>query len=231
MAYSDVVLSDNPMAYFRLNETSGTAAVDSTGLNANGTYGGTAPPTLDQLALLSGDPAKAPLFSGNSLMTVPHHVRLNGSSGFSIEFWARYTALPALSTTWTPVTKFSTAYELSVFNSAGNVRHYLNTSGVGASVTGGAVLAADTTYHVVGVWDEDRKYIWVNGVLQASAVATGTLGVNTGNVRLGLALEGYIGEFAFYNVPLSPERVWTHWSVGKELLGGANIKAPMRKVA
>ncbi len=38
MAYKDLVLEDAPVGYWRLNETSGTTAVDSSGNNRNGTY-------------------------------------------------------------------------------------------------------------------------------------------------------------------------------------------------
>src|SRR5215831_14920886 len=64
-AYSSAVLADHPVAYYRLGETSGTTAVDSSGNGSNGTYvGGVA---LGQPgALLPGDTDPAAGFNGSS---------------------------------------------------------------------------------------------------------------------------------------------------------------------
>jgi hypothetical protein len=40
LSYPDVVGSDNPLAYYRLNEASGTTAADSSGNGHTATYGG-----------------------------------------------------------------------------------------------------------------------------------------------------------------------------------------------
>ena len=61
MAYADVVNSLNPVAYWRLGESSGTVAVDETG-NYNGTYVGS--PTLGVDGLLLGDTNTAVSFDG-----------------------------------------------------------------------------------------------------------------------------------------------------------------------
>src|SRR5438128_2699447 len=53
-AYSDAVLADTPVAYWRLGEATGsTIAVDQTANHNNGTYVGS--PTLGQLGAINGD--------------------------------------------------------------------------------------------------------------------------------------------------------------------------------
>ncbi len=62
-AYSEEVLADSPMLYWRLGETSGSTAEDSSTNNRDGTYDG---PTLGVTGLLVGDADKAASFNTNA---------------------------------------------------------------------------------------------------------------------------------------------------------------------
>ena len=77
--YGSAVMQDQPLAYWRLGESSGTLAADFSGNTRDGNYNGGV--TLGQPGAVSGDPDTASLF--------------NGSSGY-----VTASALPALST-WT----------------------------------------------------------------------------------------------------------------------------------
>ena len=82
--YYDEVMDDSPVAYWRLNESSGTAVYDSAGSH-NGTRSGTV--TLGQAGALAGDPDTAMGFGGGHVV-VPYAADLDGNT-FSIECWAK----------------------------------------------------------------------------------------------------------------------------------------------
>jgi hypothetical protein len=87
--YRDAVLTDSPLAYWRLDETGGTVAVDQVG-RFNGDYVNA--PTLGVPGALR-EPGTAVFFGGAtdalSIADTPD-LRLNGS--WTIEFWAKLTA-------------------------------------------------------------------------------------------------------------------------------------------
>jgi hypothetical protein len=102
--YPEVVLSDSPIAYWRLGEATGTIAIDSAGSN-DGMYFNQ--PTLGVTGALSSDPDTAVFLSQTTdYVDVPDTpaLRLNGS--WSIELWMQMTALAAGSFP-TPISKGS----------------------------------------------------------------------------------------------------------------------------
>ena len=58
-SYAEAILADSPSHYYRLNETSGTVAADSSGFDRHGTYNGA---TLGQTGALAVEPDPAVLF-------------------------------------------------------------------------------------------------------------------------------------------------------------------------
>ncbi len=75
-SYSATVLQDSPLAYWRLGETSGTTAADSSGANRSGSY--LASPSLNQPGALVGDTNRSVGFNGSSqYVNVPYLAALN----------------------------------------------------------------------------------------------------------------------------------------------------------
>jgi len=79
--YSAAVLADAPLAYYRLNETSGTVCADSSGHGKTGTYP-TSGVTLG-VAGLTNDGDKACQFAGSSDIVLP--VTLQGAANVTLE--------------------------------------------------------------------------------------------------------------------------------------------------
>lgn len=80
MTLAAEITADTPVAWWRLDETSGTSAADSAGTNT-GTYTGS--PTLNQTGLAPSDtPNRAVLFNNSTLqyVQVPHAAALNAAS-------------------------------------------------------------------------------------------------------------------------------------------------------
>ena len=91
MSLSSTILALNPIAYWKLDETSGTTAINygTLGTAANGTYSGA---TLGQVAAPGG--GLAPLFDGaNDLLNI-YSVALqgafNGATGSALIFGMVY---------------------------------------------------------------------------------------------------------------------------------------------
>ena len=93
--YSTVVQGSGPAGYWRLGDTSTTAA-DASGNGRNGTYSGQT--TVGAAGAVTGDTNTAVVFgtsSGVATVADAAALRLNGS--FSIELWAK---MGAFANTW-----------------------------------------------------------------------------------------------------------------------------------
>ena len=95
-AYRSVVIADEPSAYWRLGETSGTVAVNAIGA-PNGEYrGGVA---LGQPGALSTDSNAAAGFDGvNDTVRMPDAAALDPTGSLSIEAWVRPTSTATAAT-------------------------------------------------------------------------------------------------------------------------------------
>ncbi len=90
MAYRDLVLSRNPVAYWRLGETAGPTAHDETHNGHDGTYVGN--PTFGQPGAIQGDPDSAVQFHGADYVEIPDSIDFSQSTsqqGLTIEVWLR----------------------------------------------------------------------------------------------------------------------------------------------
>ena len=84
--YSTTVLADNPKAYYRMDEGSGTIAHDSTTNHYDATLTGSF--TLNQTGAITGDTNTAILFStARSALNLPYTLNYTTFTALSIEFW------------------------------------------------------------------------------------------------------------------------------------------------
>lgn len=224
--YSLVVLEDAPLLYWRLGESVGTTAVDSSGASRSGTYAGS--PTLgatgytrdgdtavtfdgidDQVSRAS-DPAlmfpgsftlegvfKSADFSASSTPRILSKEAVNGADGYNVQ-----AAL-----TGTRPTLF--------FRTVG----MLNPADSNPNMISAMTLDLNVRYHFACVWDGTTKYMYINGVLDTSYATTGTtLTTNTAAFVLantasgGRIFKGDIDEVALYATALSPQRIATHYA-------------------
>ena len=97
--YTTEVLADSPYLYWKLDETSGTTATDSSGNSRSGTY--TNSPTLNQTALINE--GKSVDFDGTNdycKYTLPS----NFTGSFTMECWINsdtYASYPGVFGAWT----------------------------------------------------------------------------------------------------------------------------------
>ena len=89
--YSGTILADQPLAYYPLNDTSGTVAVDSSGNGLNATYVGGV--QLGQPGALPFDPGTAVTLDGSTGYVQLPTLSNAFTNGFSAELWADPTSV------------------------------------------------------------------------------------------------------------------------------------------
>ncbi|HEX5591491.1 MAG TPA: LamG domain-containing protein, partial [Candidatus Limnocylindrales bacterium] len=211
-SYLDAVLADNPLAYWRLGEASGTLADDAVG-SANGTYTGGF--TLGQPGALTGDPNTAVLLNGTTGYVRAPQLSLPGT--ITLEAWARPTAYPgdsALVGQWNGASG-SMLYVTSDFG--GRVHMWVN----GASIFAPAPPVG-AWHHYVGTYDGTNARIYIDGALAAGptplagplTTAPRFFEMGTYNNGGGGKFNGRIDEVAVYSSALSASRIQAHYLIG-----------------
>ena len=87
-AYRNVVLTDKPVAFWPLNETSGTVAADISGHDFNGTYTGGI--TLADIAGIPGAGGNAPVFDGSSGYVTGSQLLTASTINVTLEAWVNF---------------------------------------------------------------------------------------------------------------------------------------------
>jgi glucose/arabinose dehydrogenase/PKD repeat protein len=231
-SYSQVVLADNPVAYWRLGEASGTNLVDQIG-NHGGTYVGS--PTLGAPGAITGDANTSVTFNGSSNVygqatgwtTIP-------APPITIEAWIKWNG-----TTWPTNTSI-----LGWFDQPGTRAARFWVTGNGTDninlrigfETGNANwnwVGENTSWHqLVGTHDGTNARLYFDGVLVAGptpvpfsgGASAHPLWIGNGS-DLGTAdasWPGGIDEAAVYNQALSAAQVQAHYAAGVNGQGGGD---------
>ena len=96
LPYSPVVQGDSPTAYYKLDEITGTAAVDSSGNLRNGTYPASGVTKGSTDTPIVSEAGTSVTFAGvaGAHVTVPYLTALNPGGSFTVEAWAKPSVLP-----------------------------------------------------------------------------------------------------------------------------------------
>ena len=220
--YFDLVMSHSPLGYWRLGETSGTTAADSSGNGRNGTYTGTY--TLNRPSLIPSDTSNGALGCGLSTgyVNVPAGAAIP-MSGKTLVFAIKMTSLATFSYLGhvgnyqvaeargvAPFINTDGTIALEFFD--GNFR-YINFPGFVASL--------NTAYRIAIRFNSNQSAtLFVNGALISTQTTTYNLDVGPGTqVRIGAAnnianpspsqgvLKGDIDEFAIIPSLLSDAQI------------------------
>ncbi len=234
-SYVSTIVGDQPEAYFRLDEQSGTVAHDYAGGN-DGQYIGALTLGVPGYSLVDTDtavyfPGQAVDYVGNFGAT---SIDFPGtSSEFSIEAWAKGPAVQNVGTGVIVAKGHSnngtTANEqFSLLNNGGTWEFLVRDSHATAHTATASTGPDGSWHHLVGVFDSagGSMYLYVDGVQAASGSATGLNGGvidNGSSVSIGsessgptpdyaYAFEGTIDEVAIYGHALSPAQVSAHYA-------------------
>jgi hypothetical protein len=216
-AYPNQVLAESTLThYYRLNENSGSVAADAKG-GSKGSYSGAY--ALGSADLLNG-PGTSLAVTGSGYASSTTAL----TTKFSVEFWFELpTAKPGIvalvANANTPGSQ--KGFLVGYGGSADNELYFYvgNRNGTAhAAIAGGRnMFAPKASYHVVATYDgSSAMALYANGALIASGRFSGGApdAAESGTTWMGATFSGNIQEVAFYNAPLSAERVAAHYNTG-----------------
>ncbi len=220
--YSGSVSADGPSVYWRLGESSGTAAADASGNNRPGIYvGGVA---LRQQHSLSSDANTVASFDGSN-----DAVRASGASGVSGTALSTDLWLKTPKTTWDAgIVSYGTSRSPEEFQ----IRdpRALAVYVKGTRIDTGVALNDGSWHHVAVTWRSigGTLRVYKDGALAywgsvrpgASLAANGSLvlgqdqGSTSGSVEAAHTFLGQLDEVAFYPAALTAARIRAHRLAG-----------------
>ncbi len=229
--YAATVLSDGPVAYYRLNDDATTPVpyaatnLGTVGVANNGAYAGSY--AREIVGAMTG--TKATSFTGGGWVGVPNTPSLNPDAPFSVEFWIKPTLVSGALTCPLSSTDFSVTprlgwlfytdngYSGGYVNGGYYFRVY-NSAGTALAVTSPAGILKDSWSHVVGVVDGVNIVLYVNGVAVGNHAWTGPLAPNVNQTigigkryDAGFPQEGGMSDVAIYGTALSATEVKAHF--------------------
>lgn len=209
--YSDEVQLDNPVSHWKLNETSGTTALDEEAGARNGTYTNFGA-TLGGSGALADPDDKAPTFDGlDDYVDMANTAPVQLSTG-TVEAWINASA-PG--TGYRTIIAKRSAYGL--FLKSGVLVTY--DWGAATERATYANLADGKWHHVAMSFQSGvAADIYIDGILVANTLLTVagqgsalTVGANGGIQQMS----GRIDEPAVYNTRLSATRILAHYNAGR----------------
>ncbi|HEX3641003.1 MAG TPA: hypothetical protein VHV10_06925, partial [Ktedonobacteraceae bacterium] len=143
--YHVLVLADRPQAYYRLGETSGTVAHDSSGNGNDATLTGVS--AYSQAGAIAGDADTSMLFTASGAVTLPYTLNLTTWTAFTLGFWIN----PGTGWQYVAVTSDATSTIL-YFDGA------VTSSGSGAAVFISSLFDYAGNFTIAGNLDEIEVY-------------------------------------------------------------------------
>lgn len=218
LSYSATVLSDAPIAYWRLGDATKATAKDSSGNGHDGSYQGGV--VLGAQGAIAGDPDTAVQFDGNTaqmVATVPASFDFAGNAPYSIEVWEKPASSPAGmglvgKSAYAAGTGYSGWYV--AHNSGGYLDSWRNDD-----ETGNPAPSAAGFIHVVATYDGTTLAIYVNGQpfssnADAVALVSTSAPVMVGGVDNWGMFTGVLDEIAIYDKVLPAARIAVHYARG-----------------
>lgn len=175
--YSEMIVSLNPIGYWRLGESAGTTAVDEMGVS-NGIY--TNLPMLGEAGAVAGDTAIK--FDGsNDYIEIPHNdAYLLDVGAVSLWFKMDFSGPPQGLFSKDSKT-FDTGGHLTITQKGSHVEALIDSTSVSY-----VLLSSDFTItnwnHLLVTFGPGGFELYINGQLEASDAYTGGLGTSSGGV-------------------------------------------------
>jgi hypothetical protein len=199
------------------NMTNATATESALGNNAT-----LVAMTMANSAVM-GKLGQALSFNGSSkYMTSTAPTSLNSPSAITVSAWIILNESPAVQKAAVSHMMSSnpfSGFELGV--DVGN-KAYFHAGGtyVANELASSATLTQGKWYHLVGVYDGTRSYLYINGALDTSAIRTNNLGVSSEPIDIGTNYDrgrffnGKIDDLRIYNRALSATEIYNLYKMG-----------------
>jgi len=214
--YSDAVLADGAVAYWRLGEPSGTVAADAAPVPHNGTISGGV--TLAQTGAVVGNTAA--LFDGSTgQVVVPTFDPLAGLTRATFEAWVNHNGLAWSGTAEMLQYWGAGTHALYVLNGFAHVQ-LARGGNLGAFACTAAIVPTTGWHHLVGTWVSGLPGVMYRDgvpVTTTGATMAGTLnsapGVKLCRDNLGFSqFKGVLDEVALYPTALTAAQVAYHYA-------------------
>ncbi len=210
------VLADQPVAYYRFDETSGTVALDSSANEHHGTYAGSH--MLGQPGAQLDDPNPSVLLKpqGTGGVLAPSSLDPWGAD-FSLEAWVWLNRTP----TWRDPVFTRETYQTNGFrfgiDADRKLAFWTSQSGSTGELVGGTALTLGAWHHIAVTRDDGLVTLFVDGGEDGSCdvpmnVPTG--GGRWGSLASNFATDARLDEAAVFDTALSPARIAAHHAAG-----------------
>ncbi len=215
--YRSAVLGDGPVAYWRLDETSGTTAHDVTGHGHDGAYAASC--ALDVAGALLDDTDPAVRFDGmtSAVSLPPTDLDFSGTAPFSVEAWVNVAHT-------TNQFRHAVNHESQTGDREGYAM-FLQTSGnlaferfvaANGNTLQGPVAKLNQWYYVVGTYDGAKLTFYVNAAMVAQAGDARSRSPLADDFYIGAGetikfFDGVVDEVAIYDKALTPAQIAAHY--------------------
>ena len=234
--YTEAVLTDNPIHYYPLDETSGTTATDLGSLaTAGGTYLG---------GFTLGQVSPTPRLGSC--------VRLDGASGTLVDLGVFHPGDAVSAEAWVlvdadarvpwnaVVSRFDGSYEIAVHSDLGVSFAMRNDANAIGQVFSASPPARNRWHHIVGVFSSGTLTVYVDGIKGQEQSIPGVLqnaGPSPDRVMIGASrdgtggsafnLKGSIDEVAIYDTALSLVQIRAHYRAAQSASQSLAIRRPI----
>lgn len=218
-SYADLVLGDGPVAYWRLDETSGSTAADETGNGRDGSY--VNGPTLNSEAAVSDGTSVHVNDNGHEAerVNLGNPDNWGVSSAITIELWVKWVG--GSSTNWpAPIGKGRDDGYSIYWSYTSDLNWLINNVG---TVSISFDFSNYDWVHLVCTYDGSSMILYVNGVAEASTSASGSIPQNGQNLIFGRdpqrtfdgdEWQGLGDEIALYDRALTATEIEEHYNKG-----------------
>jgi len=220
--YRDLVLADEPYAYYRLEHTTGAIAADETSARRDATCQGAV--QLGEPGLVSGSAAAVRFGGAAAYLDLPFALD-SAQSSVTCELWILTPATPPSTGRQTLLAQRDGTgvgrrwLYIDDGNHDGLGAGSLNTDLSGSPSATGTVITAATRYHLVLELTAQTWQLYVNG--QASGRGELSPQAGAGAFVLGMdqslsadPFQGVVDEIAFYTDALGRARIEAHYEAG-----------------
>jgi hypothetical protein len=232
ISYAQTVIADNPIAYWRLNETNGTVAHDSWGghdgqyanaiLGVFG-YNTNDPDSAVAVGVLNGTDSYVGNIQGIDFSTFANNAT------FSVEAWVNGgTQIAGAGIVTFGYGSGGEQFNLDTGSGGAHAFRFAVRDAINIAHNANGNIAPNSTWqHVVGVCDEPNGFLrlYVNGVSNANATISGGIQMGTSPISIGSRqpdfhstytanFAGSIDEVAIYNYALSAAQIQNHYITG-----------------
>lgn len=238
--YDGAVIADAPTIWWKLNETTGTTATDSSGNSHPGTYTiGTG--TIGTAGPIVGNASETAFFTDGSTSKVNSSFNIpgGGQAALSVECWVNFLGITAASNNGLRIISCghtdstNNGFELWVV-SAGNGVQWLVGNGAHTAAVNNPAAApflypSTGWHHFVGTYSAGTASLYQDGLLVGTASLTGggnitqdsgvvfnagSLAYFSGSLQYANFIKAQISQVAYYTTALSAARVQAHYIAG-----------------